>query len=338
MLSERRRAVLAALIDEYVSSAHPVPSKALVERYGLGCSPATVRTDLAALEETGYVYQPHISAGRVPTDVGYREYVDSMVGEPGGAHSPREAEAIRRFYATHELEVGDLMRQTASLLAAMTGYISVVVAPAVGRSRIKRVSLVAMGDRQVLLVVITDRGQVAKRFVEVAQPLTEEQLRDLEGFLSQSLDDKVAEEAGVLERELLRAPSSFRAAAATLVREIVDCMEEADDERVVHGGAAGLLKLPEFADPQRATPVLGMLEDGLAMLRTLTDIGGPGGTVVSIGHENAREELVFTSVVATDYGGRDSSGFVALIGPTRMDYGHAMSVTRCVAEELDEAL
>src|SRR5450759_2332881 len=145
MLSERRRAVLAALIDEYVSSAHPVPSKVLVERYGLGCSPATVRNDLAALEGTGYVFQPHVSAGRVPTDVGYREYVDTMVQEPRGTYSPVGDEANRRFYATHELEVGDLMRRTASLLAAITGYVSVVVAPAVRRSRIKRVSLVAMG-------------------------------------------------------------------------------------------------------------------------------------------------------------------------------------------------
>ncbi len=338
MLSERRRAVLSALIDEYVSSAHPVSSKVLVERYGLGCSPATVRNDLAALEGTGYVYQPHVSAGRVPTDVGYREYVDTLASEPRGTYTPNEAESIRRFYATHELEVSDLMRRTASLLADMTGYVSVVIAPAVRRSRIKRVSLVAMGERQVLLVVITDLGQVAKRFVELAQPLTDEQLHELEGFLSHSLDDRVAEEAEVLERELLRAPSSFRAAAATLIREIVDCMEEADDERVVHGGAAGLLKLPEFADSQRATPLLGMLEDGLSMLRTLTDISGPGGTVVSIGRENAREELAGASVVATDYGDRDASGFVALIGPTRMDYGRAMAVTSCVAGELDDAL
>ena len=338
MLSERRHAVLSALIDEYVSSAHPVPSKVLVERYGLGCSPATVRNDLAALEETGYVYQPHVSAGRVPTDVGYREYVDTLASESRGTYTPSEADSIRRFYATHELEVGDLMRQTASLLAAMTGYVSVVVAPAVRRSRIKRVSLVSMGERQVLLVVITDSGQVAKRFVDVNQHLTDDQLRDLEGFLSRNLDDHVAEEAEVLERELLRAPSSFRAAAATLIREIVDCMEEADDERLVHGGAAGLLKLPEFADSQRATPLLGMLEDGLSMLRTLTEIGGPGGTVVRIGRENAREELAGASVVATDYGDHDSAGFVAVIGPTRMDYGRAMAVTRCVAGELDEAL
>jgi len=339
MLNQRRRAVLSALVSEYIASAHPVASRVLVERYGLRVSPATVRNDLAALEETGYVYQPHVSAGRVPTDGGYRAYVDGIADPTADAASLRpEAEAIRRFFGTRDVELSDLLRETASLLSRMTAYMSVVVAPAVRRARIKRVSLVSLGPRQVLLVVITDKGQVAKRFVELSSSITEAELADIERFLAGALDAVVAEQAEAVHRELLEAPTAFREIAAVLIEEVLAAMVEAEDERLVHGGAAGLLAQPEFADPCSARPLLELVEEGLVLVHALGEMAGTGETVVRIGHENTISGLANASIVATSFGPADAQGVVCLIGPTRMDYGRAIGVTRCAADALSDNL
>ncbi len=339
MLNERRRAVLSALVAEYVSSAHPVASKVLVERYGLRVSPATVRNDLAFLEETGYVYQPHVSAGRVPTDDGYRAVVNDMSGQAADDSVDRpEADAIRRFFARRETDLADMLRETAALLSRMTRYMSVVVAPAVRRARIKRVSLVGLGPRNVLLVVITDIGQVAKRFVELSSAVSDSELYDIERFLSGALDTVVAEEAVALQRELLRAPTAFREIAAVLIEEVVACMVESEGERFAHGGAAGLLAQPEFSDPRSARPLLELVEQGLALVHALTEIAGAGGTSVRIGRENVLEGLAHASLVATGFGDSGSYGVVCLIGPTRMNYGRAIGVSRCVADALSETL
>jgi heat-inducible transcriptional repressor len=339
MLDERRREVLSALVSEYIASAHPVASRVLVERYGLRVSPATVRSDLAHLEETGYVYQPHISAGRVPTDGGYRAYVDG-ISEPAenGAEASPEAATIRRFYGERDAEISDLLRDTAALLSRLTAYMSVVVAPAVRRARIKRVSLVSLGGRQVLLVVITSKGQVAKRFVELDSPVSEEELGDIERFLAGALDTLGTAEAEAVHRELLRAPTAFRLIAAVLIEEVVACMVEAEDERMVHGGAAGLLSQPEFADPRSARPLLELVEEGLVLVHALADVGADGSTVVRIGHENSLEGLARASIVATSFGTGDSQGVVALIGPTRMDYRRAIGGHARDADALSDTL
>jgi heat-inducible transcriptional repressor len=339
MLNDRRRAVLSALAMYSDTSAHPVASRLLVERYGLGVSTATVRNDLAALEETGYVYQPHVSAGRVPTDTGYRSFVDGITGSSmEAAESGPEAAAIRRFFGERDMELTDLMRDTAALLSRMTAYMSVVVAPAVRRARIKRVSLVSLGPRQVLLVVITDLGQVAKRFVELSSSVSESELADIERFLAGALDTVVAEQAEIVHRELLEAPTAFRQIAAVLIEEVLACMVEAEDERLVHGGAAGLLAQPEFADPRSARPLLELLEEGLVLVHSLAEVADSGSTVIRIGHENTIEGLANASVVATSFGPSGGRGVVCLIGPTRMDYGRAIGVTRCVADALSDTL
>lgn len=275
----------------------------------------------------------------MPTDDGYRAYVDGICEPSEDAAGGRpEAELIRRFYGERDMELSDLLRETAALLSRVTTYMSVVVAPAVRRARIKRVSLVSLGPGQVLLVVITDRGQVAKRFVELDSLVSESELADIERFLAGALDALGTAEAEAVHRELLQAPTAFRQIAAVLIEEVVACMVEAEDERLVHGGAAGLLGQPEFADPRSARPLLELVEEGLVLVHALADIAADGPTVVRIGHENTIESLSRASIVATSFGTSDSQGVVALIGPTRMDYGRAIGVTRVAADALSDTL
>lgn len=338
MLSDRRRTVLAALVREYVRSAQPVASKHLVDRYDLRVSPATVRNELSVLEESGYVYQPHVSAGRVPTDSGYRAYVDAMMqsGDSAGLTAD-EVEAIHGQYVALEHEVAEAMRETSTLLSRLTSYVAVVIAPALRRARIRRINLVWIADSRAVVVVVTDSGRVADRSVELAEPVTAEQLAQVERVLNAVLEGKIGDD--VRAAMAGAGPTSgipFRV-AAQLIDEVLDCLQEADTDRVVTGGFPALLAQPEFADPRLVGPLLQLLEDGLATLQSLTGLMGAGDVAVRIGAENPAG-LDRLSVVTAHYDAGGADGVVGVIGPTRMDYPRAVSAVRAVADGLSEAL
>ncbi|MCL4078988.1 heat-inducible transcriptional repressor HrcA [Coriobacteriia bacterium Es71-Z0120] len=339
MLSERRRAVLAALVEEYVATMQPVASKALVERHHLGCSPATVRAELAALEESGHVAQPHVSAGRVPTDRGYRAFVDDVRERIDALSlSATEVERIHRMYETLEMEMDEVLRETSMLLSRFTNYVAIVAAPALRRARLRRISIVPMAERRALVVVVTDSGQVANRMLELAEPVAESVLSEVERYLTAVLEDKIGEQV-IDVREGVRAGSDvFARTTIEVLDAVADCLREADDDRVVTGGVAALLSQPEFADPHVARPVVELLEDGITMLRLLTEAMRETDVTVRIGHENPIEALGSVSVVLSPYGRRGAMGIVGVIGPTRMDYPRAIGTVRTVADTLTDIL
>jgi len=338
MISDRRRHILAALVAEYITSAHPVSSRTLVERYGLTCSSATVRNDLAALEDEGLVYQPHTSAGRIPTDGGYRTYVDSEVGPHAAEVLGQESDSVRRRLAATDGGLAGIVQEAASLLAALTGYASFVVAPPARRSRIRRLTVVPMSPVEVLLVVVTDLGQVLKRPVEFVAPVDHAVLADVEELLAEAVAESLPEEAEHVRRELLRDPTPVRWLAAELLAAAITAIVQSEEHHVAHGGLASLLRQPEFSDPRNAGSVVGLLEDAHVTADALAGLAGPGETVVRIGHENTADGFQSMSVVATAYGPATQSGVACVIGPTRMQYVRAVAVTTCVADSLQEAL
>lgn len=338
MLSDRRRKVLSALVDEYVLSAQPVGSKQLVDRYDLRVSPATVRSELAFLEETGFVFQPHVSAGRVPTDSGYRAYVDAMLStECAGGLSGREIEQVHEQYVALEHEVTEAMRETSALLSRLTNYVAVVIAPTLRRARIRRVNLVWLAESRAVVVVVTDTGQVADRTVDLVEPVTADQLAATERMLHAALDGKMGEDVRAERASLESDPHVPARVAAQVIDEVLDCLLEADSDRVVTGGVSALLSQPEFADPRLVSPLLHLLEDGLATLQVLTGLIQASDVVVRIGAENPAG-LDRLSVVATSYETGGTEGVLGVIGPTRMDYPRAVSAVRAVADGLSEAL
>ena len=199
MLNERRRRVLGALVEEYIASATPVGSKTLVDRYELGCSPATVRNELSILEETGYVVQPHVSAGRMPTDTGYRSFVDDLIEK--GDTALGEGDVSSRLQ--HLGEVDELMRETSSALTELTKCLAVVIAPSVSLARVKRVDLLSMAPRRALFVLITESGQVVNRSVELTEDTSPERLAEVERALNAAFDGKRASEIRKLLAELV---------------------------------------------------------------------------------------------------------------------------------------
>ena len=338
MLSDRRRSVLAALVQEYVRSAQPVASRQLVERYDLRVSPATVRNELSVLEESGLVYQPHISAGRVPTDSGYRAFVDSMLEtDRSGGLTPEEAEAVHGQFVALEHELAEAMRETSALLSRLTSYVAVVIAPALRRARIQRVNLVWIAEMRAVVVVVTDSGRVADRSVELPEAVTSEQLASVERLLNSALEGRLGDDVRQARAAVEAASGVSLRVAALLVDEVLDCMVETDGDSVVTGGMPALLAQPEFADPRLVGPLLQLLEDGLATLQILTQVMGPGDVAVRIGAENPAG-LDRLSVVTAHYDAGGSGGTVGVIGPTRMDYPRAVSAVRAAADGLTEAL
>lgn len=338
MLNERRRTVLSALVDEYVASVQPVGSKVLVERYHLGFSSATVRSELQALEETGFVYQPHVSAGRIPTDSGYRAFVDDVVEAGVPWLATAESDRVRRYYASLEHELTDVLRETSVLLSRLTSYVAVVAAPTLKRARLRRVSLVPLSDRRALVLVVTDSGQVANRTVDFADDVSPDVLGRVEEYLSRVLDGAFGDGATSVRQEVEGMQGAEALIALRALDEVLDCLAEADQDRVLTGGVAALLAHPEFSDPGVVRPLVGLLEDGITLLRVLSDLMRSPDVEVRIGHENPVGALEHASFVAARYGEGDSGGIVGVIGPTRMDYRRAMGAVRTISDALSGAL
>lgn len=333
MLNDRRRHVLRALVDRYIASATPVGSRVLVERYDLGCSSATVRNELAILEETGFVFSPHISAGRVPTDSGYRSFVDELLAI-GVIDDPEEAQ-LRADLLAHAGEVDELLRETSSLLTQLTDYVAVVLAPTVTLERVRRVDLLSMAPRRALFVLITESGQVINRSIELVADTAPESLADVERAINAALVGKRASEV----RPIRDAMDELQEQTlhARIVDEILDSLAEADRDRLRHVGLPSLLAQPEFHDADRVRPVVSALEDDVAMLETLADALSSSEVTVRIGHENRLDAFGSVSIVATPYGVAGADGVIGVVGPTRMDYRRAIAVVRAVADGLSDA-
>lgn len=340
MLNDRRRRVLQALVEEYVASATPVGSKTLVERYELGCSPATVRNELSILEETGYLVQPHVSAGRMPTDSGYRSFVDDLLAHLPEDPAPADTTAAPAERAT---ELDDVMRDTTAALTRLTRCIAVTIAPSISAARLKRLDLLSMGPRRALFVLITESGQIVNRSIELPAEVAPETLAHIERSLNAAVVDKRASEIRPLKAALDAGQSGAsrdEALMARVIEEILDALEEADRDRLHHAGVPALLAQPEFHDADRARPLIEFLEDGISVLEALSEALSTREITVRIGHENGRIELGNVSIVASTYsaGGGEADGLVGVVGPTRMDYQRTIGAVKAAAANLGDAI
>ena len=337
-LDRRRLDVLRAIVQDYVATQEPVGSKALVERHNLGVSPATIRNDMAALEEDGYIHQPHTSAGRVPTDKGYRLFVDRLSNVK--PLSPAERGAIHAFLGG-AVDLDDVVSRTVRLLAQITRQVAVVQYPSLSRSAVRHVELVAITSSRVMLVLITDTGRVEQRIVETV-PVGEDVLTDLRARLNglivgRRLADVPAQVAELSEQF---APE-HRAAVDTLSAVLLEAVVEQREERVALGGTANLTRFRQDF-PDTIGPVLEALEEQMVLLKLLGETTGPSTLTVRIGHETGYEGLASTSVVTSGYGrGDDTVAQLGVLGPTRMDYpgtmGAVSAVARYVGRVLDQA-
>ncbi|MDX8146562.1 heat-inducible transcriptional repressor HrcA [Lentzea sp. BCCO 10_0061] len=333
---ERRFEVLRAIVADYVSNQEPVGSKALVDRHNLGVSSATVRNDMAALEDEGYIAQPHTSAGRVPTDKGYRLFVDRL--SEIKPLSQAEKRAIRSFL-DGAIDLDDVMRRSVRLLAQLTRQVAVIQVPTLSRAAVRHLEVLPITPSRLMLVLITDTGRVDQRIVELGDVISEEHTAQLRGVLNQAMAGQRLAEASAKVAELPdEVPSNLRDPMLRVATVLIETLVEHPEERLVLGGTANLTRsITDF--PGSLRQVLEALEEQVVVLKLLAASRDPGRVLVRIGEENEAAEMRSTSVVSIGYGSRDNPlGGLGVVGPTRMDYPGTMAAVRAVANYVGEIL
>jgi heat-inducible transcriptional repressor len=327
-MDDRKLEVLRAIVTDYVSSQEPVGSKALVDRHDLGVSPATVRNDMAALEEEGYITQPHTSAGRIPTDKGYRLFVDRLgsVKPLSGA----EQKAIQTFLSG-AIDLDDVLHRTVRLLAQVTQQVAIVQYPTLSNATVRHVEMVALSTNRVLLVLITSTGRVEQRSLGVPEH-DDAVLGELRAHLNAAVVGHSSSQAAVrLARLIDDLPPSLAVVGQSAVATLLEMVGSEASTRMVVGGVPNLTRYgAEFETTVK--PVLEALEEQVVLLKLLGEAGTADAVRVRIGQENPYKELQSTSVVSSGYGSQlDTFATLGVVGPTRMDYPSTMASVRAVA-------
>lgn len=332
-LTERQKKILGLVVREYVETAQPVGSETLVRKSGLRVSSATIRNELATLEELGYLAHPHTSAGRMPTEKGYRYFVETLMEE--FELPPVEQRMIRHQFHQVTLDVDQWMRLAAAVLARAARNTALVTAPAALACRLKHLQLVTISEQVALLVMVLQDGTVKQQMLALAQPMVQEELTRISNRLNAHL-------AG-LNLEQMRALSALFSGLENDVLRVVMNMMQQIDRRSAHDiyrdGIMDILRQPEFAAIERMQALLEMLEQRTLLEEILSEFAPEQGVQVIIGAESQRDEMSEYSMVLTRYGvPGEARGIVGVLGPVRMQYARTIGVVRYVSSLLNDLM
>jgi heat-inducible transcriptional repressor len=337
MVSERGLEVLRAIVQDYVDTREPVGSKAIVERHAFGVSAATIRNDMALLEDEELIAAPHTSSGRIPTDKGYRVFVDHLADlRP---LSPGQRSAIASFLDGSG-DLDDLLVRTVRALTQLTGQVAIVQYPSFARATVTHVELVNLGSGRLLVIVVTDTGRVSQRIAFVREEPTETELAQLRSRISAVVVGHLVGDATQRITEMLATatPAAADAAAHAILRVLAEELEDFRQDRMVMAGAATLARR-ESDFRGSIYPLLEAIEEQVTLLKLMTEmVVDAKGLAASIGRENEPFGLVEASVLASDYDASGTGARVGLLGPTRMDYPSHLAAVRAVAHHLTRML
>ncbi len=330
-LGERQRDLLRAVIREYIATAQPVASAALVRQYRLDVSSATVRNELAALEDLGFLTHPHTSAGRVPTDLGYRYFIESLMPRP--SLHPDEQLTVSHQFQQALSNTSEWLRLAASTLARLTTEAAIVTPPVTGHATLRHVEVVPISERRALVVVVFEGGIVTQQLLELRTATTPDHLRSLSARLTEAL--ALSDAAGVR-----RATVGETGVDAEVVATIARALDEHDAARthdVYTDGIQNIFAQPEFATSGRMRDMLGLLEDRARLIDLLPPTLGDDEVHIAIGSEHRLEPLRGCSLVFGRYGsGTEYLGYVGVVGPTRMDYARTIGAVRYVGSLMSD--
>lgn len=338
-LDERKQKVLLAIIKDFISTAEPVGSRTIAKKYELGVSPATIRNEMADLEELGYIEQPHTSAGRIPSDRGYRYYVDCLMNKQ--KISQHEAQSILQSVRSKVPDVASVLKQTNNILSNMTSYTSMVTGPQFKKSNLRHCQLVPLDNSKALVVVVTDNGLVQNRLMDVPESITDVDLQKITQVVNAKLQGLTLEHVKLtLIKEIyfeLSKHTHILDSAMDLIQETLNLEHQ---DKVYLSGTLNILNQPEFRDIGKVKTLLSLLEQDKVLKDILNDkIHPEDGINVTIGGENKLEGLKDCSTVTATYqiDGK-IVGSVGVIGPTRMDYEKAVSIVEFMTEYLSKMM
>ncbi len=334
-LSEREKQVLANLVNYYIASADPVGSRVIARQFNMGLSPATIRNTLQDLEELGLVEQPHTSAGRVPTDTGYRVYVDYLL-KPEVLTS-EEKRAIKQTMLKEGRGIKEILGQTARLLGDVTNQLGVSIAPRFEIGVLSDLRLIPVADGRLMVVVVVKSGLARSLILEVESSISEKAIQEVEAHLNERLRGLTLAEIRRTISERLADVSGH----ARLVKLVIDSKdriwtEHLDDDLLV-SGKANLLSMPEFADREKMLTLLKVIDDGRVLSEFLSH-AREEDLIITIGRETAINEIINCSLITASYKVGNISGAVGIVGPTRMPYGKAVSIVEYAARSITDFL
>jgi heat-inducible transcriptional repressor len=333
-VDERRAAVLEAIVRAYVRDGQPVGSKRIADEAGLGVSPTTIRADMGMLEDAGLIVQPHTSAGRVPTDAGYRFYVDQMASAVSA--SPQQQAAVEH-HLLDAPDIEELLRRSSKVLSRLTRYAALVAAPPPDATRVRHVELVRLGERHVMAVVIGHTGRVDKRTVELAERLDDMDVQRASHAVNGAVRDLPMSQAANVVAGLAEG-------CAPALRPLIDAVgleiaPEPDNSELFLGGTATIAGWGSAGDPAQLARIYEALEEQVVALQLLRNALASGDPAVRIGTEMPWLELSACSMVAAAYqAGEGATGSLGVLGPSRMDYPHTLAAVQTVASSVERAL
>lgn len=337
MIPDRSLEVLRAIVQDYIASKEPVGSKSLVERHSFGVSAATIRNDMAFLEDEELIHAPHTSAGRVPTDKGYRLFVDRL--SEVKPLNTAERQAIENFMVG-SADLDETLGRTVRLLSQLTNQVAMVQYPTLGKASVRNIELIAAADTKLLLVLITDNGRIQQHVVDLGVAIDESFIAELRAKLNAALvgcalSDVSAKAAAV--------SSGFRPEqqklAKLIIQNLLDQVDANRQEKIILAGTANLAKREEDF-PGSISPVLEAIEEQVVLLKLISEMQAEQhGVSLRIGKENSFEGLSNASIVVSGYENQGSEiAKLGVIGPTRMDYSSNISAVLAVARYLTKTL
>jgi len=336
-LDERNRKVLQAVIDSYIASGAPIGSTVLVKRYDFGVSSATLRNIMAELEELGFLTHPHTSAGRIPTDLGYRYYIDSLISIENDTDDIEGH--LRQAPVPHSGDLNELMEEASRFLAALSGCAGVVAAPAEPEAQYKHIEFVRLRSRQVLIIFVTATGIVQNKIIELDESIRQQDLNRFSAYLEEKLEDRsLSEVRKLLVSKMEEEKLIFTQLMDETYRASQE-VQERDNEKVYIGGTSQMFESPEFANVDKMKALLKAFEDKYKLLKLLDRSVAAQGIKVFIGSENPYFEMQGCSMVVGQYqAGTNVVGTLGVIGPTRMQYKQVIQVVDYTSKLLSKLL
>ena len=335
-LGNRKRLILQAIIEDYINTAEPVGSRTISKRYLTGTSPATIRNEMADLEDMGFIEQPHTSSGRIPSDKGYRLYVDKIMRQ--NTVNDAQREMIKNEFLDTLGEIDKLVKHTSKLLSQMTQYTSIVMAPQLRRTSINQIQLIRIDNATVLAVIITDAGIVKNSVLRLTQDVQSDALIRITNMLNDKLAGLGMDDIESFDLEYMRNNSFGHVEIIEqVVPELIQTLFYSDTADVYHDGVSNILNLPEYSDINKARSFLNTMEEKDLLFKVLNDV--KGDVNVSIGSENKLEQFKDCSLITATYKINGKTiGSVGIIGPTRMEYSKAISIVECMTNNLSDML
>ena len=332
-MDERKYRILQAIIDDYILTAVPVGSRTISKKYDMGLSSATIRNEMSDLEELGYLDQPHVSAGRIPSAKAYRLYVDQLL-ETGRLRADSD-QAVRSHFLGRMRQMEDVIDHAAQVLSSLTNYTAVVLPPSGSQPRIRNIQLVSVSDNAALAVIVTDAGVVRDAVIRVSEELDQDALYSVSRTLTDELAGHTLQEAVERIPQIIGRMQS-QAELLEGFGDVLHTHQAASHQHVAIGGTSNMLSYPEYSDMEKARSFLSLMETR----DRLADIIGQKGEMtftVRIGPETGVPEMEDCSIVTATYTtGNGQQGTIGVIGPTRMQYSRVLSIMNTMGRQLSE--